>query len=385
MSPTQAKPDPSPENPHLQCNERPVLVLQGGGALGSYQAGVYEALDDVQIDPVWVAGISIGAINAAIIAGNEPAHRVEKLQAFWQDVSSNLQGLLPGNDSTWRGFFNSASASLTAAFGVPGFFVPRLVPPIFQQPGTMAALSYYDTKPLRATLERHIDFDRINAKKTRLSVGAVNVRSGNFVYFDNQTKTITPEHIMASGALPPGFPPVEVDGEFYWDGGLVSNTPLQYVLDSDPRHDMLIFQVDLFSARGPMPTTMLEANEREKDIRYSSRTRLNTDIFRRHHKTQLALHNLLEKLPAELADDPDVKRLRAEHNDAAITIVHLIHRRRSYQQSTKDFEFSRASMTDHWQAGKRDVETTLASEAWKARGRPLHDVAVFDMTQKTPA
>lgn len=383
MTPTA---NPDSDNPHLMPNEEPVLVLQGGGALGAYQAGVYAALATARLEPVWVAGISIGAINAAIIAGNAPEARVAKLRSFWEEVSGSLQPLLPiENDSLWRGWFNEASASLTAAFGVPGFFTPRLIPPMFQPRGSTAALSFYDTAPLKATLERHVDFDLINARQMRLSVGAVHIESGNFVYFDNHRQMIGPEHIMASGALPPGFPPVEVEGEYYWDGGLVSNTPLQYVLDAQTHRDLLIFQVDLFSARGPMPRTFFEASEREKDIRYSSRTRLNTDIIRREHKMQMALHNLLEKLPPELNDDPDVAHLRSMHDDAAITIVHLINRSAQSQRSSKDYEFSRRSMQERWASGSADVETTLTAKTWQTRNRPLHEVAIFDLTQKKSA
>lgn len=377
---------PRPPQAHVKDQEQPVLVLQGGGALGAYQAGVYAALAEAKIEPSWIAGISIGAINAAIIAGNEPDARVAKLRHFWEDVSGSLPPLLPmENDRLWRGLFNEASANLTAAFGVPGFFTPRLIPPMFQPRGSMAALSFYDTAPLKATLERHIDFDLINTRRTRLSVGAVHVMSGNFVYFDNERQMIGPEHIMASGALPPGFPPVEVNGEYYWDGGLVSNTPLQYVLDAQTRRDLLIFQVDLFSARGPMPETFFEASEREKDIRYSSRTRLNTDIIRREHKMQMALHSLLEKLPPDMNDDPDVAHLRSVHDDGAITIMHLINRSAKSQHSSKDYEFSRRSMQERWDAGFADVETSLAAKAWQTRQRPLHEVAIFDLTQHKPA
>ncbi len=227
--------------------EQCVLVLQGGGALGAYQAGVYEKLAANGHAPDWVSGISIGAINAALIAGNPPERRVERLRSFWRTVSSRLMAepTMPGERA--RSLFNDASASFAVIFGLPGFFEPRIPPAMTFPPGAPEALSYYETAPLRQTLEKLVDFDLINAKKTRLSVGTVNIRTGNFVYFDNHQQIIGPEHIMASGALPPGFPPIEIDGEHYWDGGLVSNTPLQYVLDETPRPDMLIFQIDLRS------------------------------------------------------------------------------------------------------------------------------------------
>src|SRR3954447_17523266 len=287
------------------ANAMRVLVLQGGGALGSYQAGAFQALCRAGFEPEWVAGISIGAINSAVIAGNDANKRVDRLKEFWDMVSSPVSWnpITPGERA--RSLFNETSAALIATFGVPGFFTPRLPPAPLWPPGSPESISYYDTAPLKKTLERLVDFDRINDLKTRLSVGAVGVTTGNFTYFDNvefskRGKRITPEHIMASGALPPGFPPVEIDGEHYWDGGISSNTPLDYVLDMESDRDLLIFQVDLFSARGDLPRTLLEAAEREKDIRYSSRTRMNTDKNRMIHNTRKALRELYTKLPEHL-------------------------------------------------------------------------------------
>lgn len=362
-------------------NEETVLVLQGGGALGAYQAGVYEELMRTGHAPDWIAGISIGAINAAIIAGNPPERRVERLRAFWDLVSSQLLLGPIGPGEQARSFFNDASASFAVLFGLPGFFEPRM-PPAWAYPlGAAQSLSFYDTAPLRRTLTELVDFDLINAKKLRLSVGAVNIRNGNFVYFDNEEQDIRPEHIMASSALPPGFPPVEIDGEYYWDGGLVSNTPLQFVLDEVPRPDMLVFQVDLFSARGLMPRSLFDVSEREKDIRYSSRTRLNTDVARHIQDLRRATHRLLAKLPASLREDADVKLLRSANCDAAVTIVHLIHRRKDYFTQSKDFEFSRHSIDEHWKAGGDDVRRTFRHKAWQNRSKPTDDVTVFDLTR----
>src|ERR1041385_615320 len=304
-----------PEGASTPASARRVLVLQGGGALGSYQAGAFQALCRSGFEPEWIAGISIGAINAAIIAGNGAEKRVDHLKEFWEMVSSPVSWspVTPGDRA--RSLFNETSAALIATFGVPGFFTPRLPPAPLWPPGSPQSQSYYDTAPLKKTLERLVDFDRINDLKTRLSVGAVGVTSGNFTYFDNvsfkkQGKKIGPEHIMASGALPPGFPSIEIDGEHFWDGGIASNTPLDYVLDEDTSNDLLIFQVDLFSARGPLPTTLLEAAEREKDIRFSSRTRMNTDKNKQIHNARKALRDLIGKLPDELKNDPSVEYLR---------------------------------------------------------------------------
>ena len=261
--------------------EKTVLVLQGGGALGAYQGGAYEALAEGGQIPDWVAGISIGAINGAIIAGNPPERRVERLRQFWDLVSSNLIAMPLNSDDTSRRIFNETSAAFVASSGAPGFFAPRFPPALFMPPGSVDAISVYDTTPLHATLFDLIDFNLLNSGAVRLSVGAVQVRTGNFKYFDSARETITPDHIMASGALPPGFPPIVIDGEAYWDGGLVSNTPLQYVLDGGgPREDMCVFQIDLFSASGPLPESLFDVAQREKEIRYSSRTRFNTDMIK---------------------------------------------------------------------------------------------------------
>ncbi|MFV2093628.1 MAG: DUF3734 domain-containing protein, partial [Hyphomicrobiales bacterium] len=282
-----------------------------------------------------------------------------------------------------RALFNQASASFPTSGGVPGFFEPRFPPAIAALPGTPGPLSHYQADPLRKTLEELVDFDLINAKKMRLSVGAVNIRTGNFAYFDNHQQTIGPEHIMASGALPPAFPPVEIDDEFYWDGGIVSNTPLQFVLDEVPRPDMLIFQADLFSARGPMPRNILDVSERDKDIRYSSRTRLNTDIFRHDQTLRRAAHRLLCKLPDKLKDDDDAAVLHGFCCDAAVTIVHLIHRRKNYSSQSQDYEFSRVSIDEHWQLGLSDMRKTFDHGAWKTRTKPKTGVQVFDLAQES--
>lgn len=336
-----------------------VLVLQGGGALGSYQAGVFEALADAGLEPHWLAGISIGAINAALIAGNPPERRIERLREFWRMASEGPQldfGLPFAPLRSAQSQINAASALL---FGVNGMFRPRFPPPALQPQGTLDALSYYDTSPLRQTLERLVDFDRINAGDTRFSVGAVHVKTGNFVYFDNRSHTITAEHVMASGALPPGLPPVEIDGEFYWDGGLVSNTPLDYVLEQERTRDLLVFQVDLFPARGPMPGNLIEAAERELDIRYSSRTRFNTDQALRVRRGRKLVRDLLAQLPADLAQGETARELGKLAAENALTVVHLIYRRRPFEGSAKDFEFSRSTMLEHWASGAEAVKRSL--------------------------
>lgn len=360
-----------------------VLVLQGGGALGAYQAGGYEALARVGYHPDYIAGISIGAINAALIAGNTPENAPKRLREFWELVSSGnplghmfakaVQPVVP------REWLNALSATHVMTGGVPGFFRPRIPAPFFQMPGTAESLSFYDTAPLRETLLRLIDFDRINQREVRLAVGAVNVRTGNMVYFDNHKQTIGPEHIMASGALPPGFAPVEIDGEPYWDGGIVSNAPLQYVLDNhNPNEDAVVFQFDLFSARGEVPRGVYEVEAREKDIRYSSRTRYTTDKVAQLQRLRNAFQRLYEKLPPELQASHDVKLLLEAIHPARLTIVQLIYRHQKHELNFKDYEFSRLTAEDHWQAGIADVEHTLNHRDWIEREAAREDLVIID-------
>jgi len=362
-----------------------VLVLQGGGALGSYQAGAYQALCHFDFEPEWIAGISIGAVNAAIIAGNPREKRVDRLKEFWEMVSSPVPWNPITSEGRGRSFFNETSAALIATFGVPGFFTPRFPPAPLWPQGSPQSQSYYDTVPLRATLERLVDFDRINDLNTRLSVGAVSVTSGNFKYFDNFEfkklgKKIGPEHIMASAALPPGFPSVVIEGEHFWDGGIASNTPLDYVLDAEFNNDLLIFQVDLFSARGPLPVSLLEAAEREKDIRYSSRTRMNTDKNRQVHNTRVALRELIGKLPDYLKNDPSVEILCKAAKENTVTVMHLIYRSKNYESSSKDYDFSHVGMVEHWGAGVRDVHLSMRHKEWLERPQSGETMVTYDLT-----
>lgn len=374
-----------PSRPPFDCI---ALLLQGGGALGSYQAGVYEALADAELHPDWVAGISIGAINAAIIAGNAPEDRVVQLRAFWEGISANPlldwalshDSLMPKGDAA-RGVFNQISASLALFGGAAGFFAPRLQIPWLQPAGTAEATSYYDTKPLKTTLERTVDFERINSGEMRFSVGAVNVRTGNLVYFDNTSHVIRPEHVMASGALPPGFPPVEIDGDFYWDGGLISNTPLQWVVEGGPRQDTLAFQVDVWSAQGDLPRNLAEVATRQKEIQYSSRTRANTDQFKREQHLRSALGKLMEKLPEGLRGTDEAKLLGGEADHKVYNLVHLIYRAQGYEGHSKDYEFSRLTMRDHWRTGHQDAMRTLRHPEVLERPATPDGVFTFDLAR----
>ncbi|WP_421996999.1 patatin-like phospholipase family protein [Reyranella sp.] len=367
--------------------ERIALLLQGGGALGSYQAGVYQALAEAGLHPDCVAGISIGAINSALIAGNPPEKRVEKLRAFWETVSRPPLGLphLPNlqlaNDLNHQ-LVNQWRALGILMFGAPNFFQPRVPPPIFTPAGNPTVLGFYDTSPLRTLLETLVDFDRINAKELRFGVGAVNIKTGNFIYFDNLTHTVRPEHIMASGALPPGFPATEIDGEFYWDGGIVSNTPLQWVLDSRPRVDTLAFQVDLWSARGELPRDMIEVDVRQKDIRYSSRTRASTDQFRRMQSMRRAAAKLLRDMPDALRQTEEAELMAQEADSKVYNIIHLIYRARSYEGASKDYEFSRRTMEEHWASGYDDMARTLRHPEVLQRPDSPDGVFTFDLREQ---
>lgn len=381
---TKAPPRSVKATTHLESEEC-ILVLQGGGALGAYQAGVFEALSEVYREPTWVAGISIGSINAALIAGNKAASRIPRLREFWELVSSGNRQPALVNSTAVREAMNETSATNGMLFGVPGFFAPRFPPAPFQPQGTLEAISYYDTAPLQKTLERLVDFDLINSGSVRLSLGAVNVRTGNFQYFDSAKERIDVRHIMASGALPPGFAPVEIDGEYYWDGGLVSNTPLQYVLDQPGKRRRVVFQVDLFAAKGAMPATLAEVTEREKDIRFSSRTRLNTTMELDWQVIAQAAQRLIAKLPPALRDDPDVRALSRLRSESAVDVVHLIYRRKHYESQSKDYEFSRLSMQEHWDSGRADMAHTLHDSRWVQREHSTTGVRVFDLTSDSPS
>ena len=355
-----------------QIPETTVLVLQGGGALGAYQAGAVEALCERGHTPDWVAGISIGAINAAILAGNPAERRIERLRAFWEICTAGPALSVPPWTPHAAAFDASLSAFVCATAGVPGFYRPRL-----WSAGPTA--SVYDTAPLRATLMDLVDFDWLNDHGPRLSLGAVDVETGNFAYFDSREVRIGPDHVMASGALPPGFAAVRIDGRSYWDGGLVSNTPLQYVLESQGTDPLVVFQVDLFNARGPVPGDLAGAQQREKDIRYSSRTRLTTDRFRQLDDLAFAARALRDRLPPAFRDDPDLQRLCDAGPGRPVTLVHLIHRRMAFEGAGKDFEFSRRSMQSHWAAGRADVDATLAMPGWATRQPAPHGLAVYDL------
>lgn len=359
--------------------KRIALVLQGGGALGAYQAGVYQALHEAGLDPDWLAGVSIGAINAALIAGNRRERRVERLRTFWERVTARpVWGFSPQGDLLRKA--HTAAASLNAAtFGQPGFFEPRSPNPWLLPRGAAGATSLYDSAPLRQTLLDLVDFDRLNDGEVRIGLGAVNVATGNFAYFDTQDGRLGPEHVMASGALPPALPPVLVGDALYWDGGIVSNTPLQHLLDNIGQDDMLVFQVDLFSARGVVPRDIMDTLGRDKDIRYSSRTRLTTDYYTALYHQKVRMRGLLARMPEANLTDED-RALRRELADLpTVNIIQLILQQSVWEGQARDYDFSREAMTEHWNAGLRDTRLTLERPELLAMPGPDVGIVTHDV------
>lgn len=358
---------------------RVALVLQGGGALGAYQAGVYQALHEADIRPDWISGVSIGAINAAIIAGNPPHARVERLRMFWDTITARRIWSFTPDGDVFRKARNATSSMMTAACGQPGFFAPRFPGPWFSAAGAADATSFYDTKPLRETLEELVDFDLLNSSGIHFSVGAVNVVTGNVVHFDTTKERIALDHIVASGALPPAFPMVKIGSDHYWDGGIVSNTPLQYLLDHEDGLNALVFQVDLFNARGALPGDIHEVLARHKDILYSSRTRYNTDVFRRVHLWKTRLREALLKMPPELMSEEDRRLFDELEHQPEMTILQLIYQQKSYEGHAKDFEFSGTSMREHWVTGFEDTNRTLMRKDWLVIPPPGGGIVTYDV------
>ena len=383
---------PKPKSP-IDAYGQIALVLQGGGALGAYQAGAVSGLIDAGIEPTVVAGISIGALNSAIIAGNAPSTRAAALQGFWDTIcTSNITGGWMSPFTDWMHNTNEQTRNSLSTFeaarslfeGQKGFFSARKPLPLFPNLADKTAItpdqiSYYTIDALRDTLLKYADFDRINSGPMQVTVGAVNIRTGNFVYFDNREITLAPEHFMASGALPPGFPAVKIAGEYYWDGGLVSNTPLTRVVDGLSNKDCLIFQLDVWRAAGELPRSFLDISERTKDIQFSSRTRLVTDMLKSRRENQHLIQALLDKIPASQHDAACAEAQKLLSNTAKVNLIHLIYQDKPFDGSYKDFEFSAATMKDHWASGVADVAKVLVKPSvlalpTAAQGFVAHDI-----------
>ncbi len=363
-----------------------VLVLQGGGALGAYQGGAFSGLAQFGSEIDWVVGTSIGAINGAIIAGNPPGARVAQLKGFWDHVASDGPALLPhfGTADWLRPWTNATRTLETLSQGVPGFFRPR--------PGAIWDLgravrpsdaSFYDTSPLEATLNQFVDFDYLNAGHVRLTVCAVNVVTGEFKRFDNSDGTrITARHVMASGALPPGFPPVEIDGAVYWDGGIYSNTPIDIVLDDAERRDTLCFMVDLWDPTEIAPTSIAAAMTRQKDIQYASRSREHLEDHRTMQNLRHAIRALSGRIPADLQASPELRRLAALGCESTINIVRLIMKAMPEDDYLKDIDFSRATLAARWEAGHRDAGRALHHKSWLKPLPPHLGMVIHELPQE---
>lgn len=357
--------------------KRVSLVLPGGGALGAYQAGAYEALASAGVPVNCIAGVSIGAVNGAIIAGNVPEDRVPKLRRFWEKVSSAGSSVPLPNVGTLREAAHLASAAYATAFGVPGFFRPR-TPPFVPGTGNDGEASWYDTSPLKQTLDELIDWDLLNSRHVHFSVGAVNVETGELRYFDTANDRLDARHVMASGALPPGLPPVEIDGQWWWDGALVSNTPLMHVL-MDEQENMLVIEVDLFSPTGETPQSLAEAVSREKEIRFSSQTADVAERLREIEKKRRLVRRALSKLPPKLRKDADFEELRRLAVDHKVSITQLVYRRRDWESWARDFEFSRQSVEGYWRSGHEAMARKVRRRRLVAHDLVTGEQAVFDL------
>ncbi|HUU23940.1 MAG TPA: patatin-like phospholipase family protein [Methyloceanibacter sp.] len=343
-------------------NGQVVLVLQGGGALGAYQGGVYEALNEAGVEPDWIVGTSIGAINASIIAGNEPEDRLPRLKEFWKRVeAADYWGAFPA----WAGAGDALSSWMTITSGISGFFEPH-TRAFFgaHMPLGPDAAGYYSTAPLRATLEDLVDFNLLNRSKVRLTVGAAHVRTSVMHYFDSRDMSLTVSHVMASGALPPAFPAVRIDGELYWDGGILSNTPAERIFEDNPRRSSLIFAVHLWSPTGPEPTTIWETLHRHKDIQYSSRIANHIVRQREAHRLRHVITELLKYVPEDAKADPKVRELAGYACRTRMHVVRLLAPRLDNESHVKDIDFSPAGIRKRWQAGYTDTMRALAAQAW---------------------
>lgn len=350
-----------------------VLVLQGGGALGAYQAGVFQGLSEAGIQPDWVVGTSIGAINAALIAGNKAADRLDRLKEFWRRVTNRSPLRAP-----WMSLFGNALANFgVLAQGVPGFFQPN--PSALwgiHYPAGPGLAAYYGTDPLKDTLSDLIDIERLNSGAMRVTVGAVNVKSGEMRYFDSRDMPLTCAHVMASGALPPAFPAIEIDGEFYWDGGIYSNTPIEVVFDDKPRRDGLIFSVNMWQPSGPAPETLWQVMGRQKDIQYSSRGLSHVARQQQLHRLRHVIRELAERLPPEQANDPAVKELASYGCGTTMHLVRLLAPRLDNEDHTKDIDFTANGINTRWQAGYDYVRQVIAEKPWECEVDALTGVVI---------
>lgn len=374
------QPDSSKTTKEKQTYDRIACVFQGGGALGAYQVGAFCAIHERGYQPNFLAGVSIGAINSAIIAGNKPKKQVEKLLGFWDRITPHY---LIDHFEHYDKFnfshhmYNYIGAMHALFWGLNGFFKPRFPPPVPFLRHTPDHLSYYDTAYLKETLEEFIDFNLINEKKITLCLGAVNVISGEMEFFNNQKITITPEHVMASGALPPGFPAIKIGDNYYWDGGIYANTPLITVLDALPELDTLCFVVDCFSLKGVLPQTLEQIEERQKDIRYGSHSRRLTNIYTSRQNLQAAIKYLGDKLTAKAKQDPEVQKILKLGHEKRFSVVHIIYRATPYAHSFKDYNFASKVIELRKRTGYENALEILNSPEWEKKTTKTLDCSIY--------
>jgi NTE family protein len=359
-----------------------VLVLQGGGALGSYQAGVYQALHEADIEPDWIIGTSIGAINASLIAGNEPQGRLAQLKEFWKRMEQNPVWNLR---TAFPGFNEKLAYWSTITNGIPGFFRPNpLAHAGDSYPLGADQAGFYSTAPLEKTLSELVDFNLVNRCTPRLTVGAAHVRTSQMRYFDSRDGDLTVKHVMASGALPPAFPAVRIDGELYWDGGILSNTPTEAVFDDNPRKDSLIFAVHLWNPVGAEPTTMAEVLNRHKDVQYSSRIASQIARQQQAHRLRHVINQLAARLPESERNDPAVRELTSYGCPTRMHVVRLLAPQLDHETHTKDIDFSPSGIMRRWDAGYAHTRSVLERAPWVGEFDPLSGVVLHEHTVEMP-
>ena len=355
-----------------------VLVLQGGGALGAYQAGVYHALHENDIEPDWIVGTSIGAINASLIAGNVRADRLERLKEFWTRMAYRPPFGVPA----WTGLPDTLAYWNTILRGIPAFFEPN--PAAFlgtHVPLRVDSAGFYSTAPLEKTLRELVDFSLVNQCRPRLTVGAAHVRTSEMKYFDSRDGEIGVKHIMASGALPPAFPAVRIDGELYWDGGILSNTPTEVIFDDNPRKNSLIFAVHLWNPMGEEPGSILEILNRHKDIQYSSRVASHITRQRQMHRMRHVIRELAKLLPEEARRTQQAQALAAFGCHTTMHVVRLLAPRLENENHTKDVDFSPSSIRMRWEAGYTKTMRALEQAPWENEFDPLEGVILHEPKQ----
>lgn len=346
--------------------KRIAMACQGGGSLGGYHIGALKAMQEAGYSPNLVAGISIGAFIGAIVAGNKPEDRIEKLTKFFEKISWPEISILPDSTGDVRKLMNSLSSLQGFLFGQPAFFSPRFPAPTHRLKGTPGATSYYDTSMLRETLLEFVDFEGINSGKlARLILGVTHVKDGSLVFFDSAKMPLGPEHVMASGAMPPGFPGIEIDGELYWDGGCASNTPLEGILDAEPKEDTLCFMIDLFAPESNLPEDMTDVTLTMKNIQFSSRTAHSLKQISNKKNLNSYINYLLKQLPSTVKDTPVLQEIRKEAKDTTLfDVIHLSYDKPPYEVSSCDCEFSRNSLKDRAAHGYKDMKTALTDSSW---------------------